>query len=70
MAVTYLSDGNDDGTSLGQSTTDKISLYGVDPIVQPASANQAVCDDAASVIVLANELRTALIALGAIKGSA
>ena len=33
-----LSDGNPDGTSLGQSTSDKISLYGVPPIAQRASA--------------------------------
>lgn len=35
-----------------------------------ASANQAVATDAASVIVLANALRSALLAVGVIKGSA
>lgn len=35
-----------------------------------ASANQAVATDAASVIVLANALRSALLAAGIIKGSA
>lgn len=32
-----LSDGNPDGTSLGQSTTDKVSVYGVTPVVQGAA---------------------------------
>ena len=38
MAVVQLSDGNDDGQSLGQSTSDKISFYGVTPVVQRATA--------------------------------
>jgi hypothetical protein len=29
-----LSDGNPDGTSLGQGATDKVSLYNVTPVVQ------------------------------------
>ena len=32
-----LSDGNPDGTSLGQSTTDLISFYGVAAVVQGAA---------------------------------
>jgi hypothetical protein len=37
MAVgQYLGDGSTDGTSFGSSTTEKISFYGVTPIVQPA----------------------------------
>lgn len=37
MAVgQYLGDGNTDGTSLGSATTEKISFYGVTPVVQPA----------------------------------
>ena len=36
-----LSDANTDGTSFGQSVTDKISFYGVTPVIQPTSANQA-----------------------------
>jgi hypothetical protein len=86
MAVGFqLSDGNDDGTSLGQSATDKVSLYGVTPIVQRSGAAQAVftttmtqstgwgflsstAADAAVALLL--EVRAALVALGAIKGSA
>jgi len=36
--VTQLSDGNDDGLSLGISAADKISFYGVTPVVQRATA--------------------------------
>ena len=41
MAVRQLSDGAPDGQSLGQSTSDKVSLYGVAPIAQRAGAAQA-----------------------------
>jgi len=42
MAVgQYLGDGNPDGTSLGSSATEKISFYGVTPVIQPTSASQA-----------------------------
>lgn len=34
--VEYLGTGNSGGTSLGHSTTEKISFYGVTPIVQPS----------------------------------
>lgn len=37
-AVRQISDGNSQGTSLGQSATDKISFYGVTPVVQRATA--------------------------------
>lgn len=60
-----LSDANPGGSGLGQSATDKISLYGVTPIVQAAIA--AAGTDAATTQTLANDLRTKLIALGAVK---
>ncbi len=40
-SVDELSKANTDGTRLGQSTTDKISFFGVTPAVQPSSASQA-----------------------------
>lgn len=58
-----------DGLQLGL-TGEKIGFLGTAPIVLPASANQAICTDAASVIVLANALRLALVNLGLIKGAA
>lgn len=37
MAVTHLSDGNPDGTALGQNSSDLISFYGATPIARPTS---------------------------------
>lgn len=37
-----LSDNNTAGTSLGQSTTDLVSLYGVTPIAQPTTTSDVV----------------------------
>lgn len=73
-----LSDGNPDGVSLGQSTADLISLYGVTPISQRASAFQAdsvvsVSSNitiAASLTAWIREVTQTLVALGAWKGSA
>ena len=110
MAKVHLTDGNDDGTVLGQSPSDKISLYGKDPIVQPAGADQAdqgemttvgsntgtagaglsligdtsTTDQSAAIMndlralqedivaldKIVTAMRTALVTLGAMKGSA
>lgn len=85
MAAVHLSDGNDDGTTIGQSVTDKVSLYGVTPVIQALGADQAECpaggtgaaaggwdtaDHRDEAIALINEMRTALINFGIIKGSA
>lgn len=37
MAAKQLSDGSADGVSLGQSSTDKVSLFGATPVVQPSA---------------------------------
>lgn len=73
-----LSDLNTDGTSLGQSTTDKISLYGVTPIVQRSGAAQATSllstasstaiDTATKAAII--EVMNTLQAIGVWKGSA
>lgn len=86
MAVEYLDKGNDDGTCLGQSATEKISFYGATPIVQRSGAAQAAVATTAAttttpfgyttaaqadaIVTLVNECRAALIAAGLIKGSA
>ncbi len=57
-----LSDANPGGSGLGQSATDKISFYGITPVVQATIA--AAGTDAATTQTLANDLRTKLIALG------
>jgi hypothetical protein len=56
MAIRNVSDGNPDGSTLGQGPTDKISFYGAVPVVQP------IATDLATVI-------TALTALGLIRAS-
>ena len=52
MAVIHLSDGNDDGTTLGQSATDKISFFNVTPVVKQAAIADAT--DAATAITRIN----------------
>lgn len=46
MAVEYLDSGNDDGASIGRSTSTKLSFYAVTPVVQPSGAAQAAVTDA------------------------
>jgi hypothetical protein len=78
MPVRQLSDGSPDGQSLGQSVTDKVSLYGVAPVAQRAGAAQAtsLVGTASSTAVDTNlkaaviEIMNTLAALGAWKGSA
>ncbi len=52
-----------DGATFGVSTTEKVSLYGVTPVVQPAMT-VTVGTDIATVILELADLRTALVALG------
>ena len=78
MATKQLSDGGPDGTSFGQSTADKVSFYGVTPIVQRSGAAQATSavGTASSTAVDTNlkaaviEIQNTLIAYGLMKGSA
>lgn len=73
-----LSDKNPDGTALGQSTSDLISLYGVTPVSQRASSIQAASVVSANSFIsvtsnlaaFAAEVAATLTALGAWKGSA
>lgn len=85
--LNYLSDGRPDGTTLGNSTADKVSLYGVTPVAQRSGASQAAVattlavsttsniwgfstsTQANQLVTLVNELRAAMVALGAIAGS-
>lgn len=58
MTVKQLSDGNSDGTVMGQSSTDKIGFYGVaTPIVRPSAIANAT--DAATAISQLNLLLAA-----------
>ena len=76
MAVRQLSDGNGDGTSMGQSTSDPISFYGVTGVTQRAAAAQATTavasstDFTAAHLAALQECMNTFIALGLWKGSA
>lgn len=78
MPVKQITDFNPDGTTFGQSITDKVSLYGVTPITQRSGAAQAtsLVGTASSTAVDTNlkaaviEIMNTLTALGAWKGSA
>lgn len=73
-----LSDSNPDGTSLGQSTSDLVSLYGVTPASQRANGFQAasVVSVSSNITIAASltawivEVTATLTALGAWKGAA
>lgn len=81
-----IGNGNPDGCTFGASTTELVSFYGVTPIAQRSGAAQAAVTTTAAtsttpygfstaaqadaIVTLVNELRAALVALGAIKGSA
>lgn len=77
MAIDQVGTGSDDGTNLGRSTADKISMYGVTPVSQRAAAVQALSlmSAASYVSVTSNlaailaEISSTLTALGAWKGS-
>ncbi len=64
MAARQLSDGNEDGTILGQSTADKVGFYGTTPVDQPATVTNAT--DAATVITSCNAVIARLKELGLI----
>lgn len=74
-----------EGAQVGQCADDKLGFFGVAPVVQPSSANQAAVDTTAAtssspfgfseaqanaIVALVNELRANLVSLGLIKGSA
>lgn len=72
-----LSDANGDGTSLGQSATDKISFYGATPVTQRTNTVQAasVVSVSSNITIAASltawivEVTATLTGLGAWKGA-
>ena len=83
MPVKQLSDGNPDGTVLGQSPSDLISFYNVPPVPQRSGSVQAAVDttaptnatpfgfsqaQAAAIVTLLNEIRATLVGVGLMKG--
>ena len=85
MPVRQLSDGNPDGTVLGQSASDLISFYNAPPVAQRSGVAQAsiattaptnsgaygftTAAQATAIITLLNEIRATLVGLGLMKGS-
>lgn len=67
MAVKQLSDGNVDGTTLGQSTSDLVGFWGKPPVAQPSATtmaaltagNTTAANVAAAVVDLYTALKTA-----------
>lgn len=78
MAIQYIGSGNDDGLSIGQTTSDLVSFYGVTPMAQRAAAAQATSavgtasstavDTATKAAII--EIMNTLVAVGLWKGSA
>lgn len=67
MAVNQLSDGNDQGVSLGQSSTDKISFYNATPIVKASvSASMTATSTTTQLETTIDAIGTALHNLGLI----
>ena len=62
MAVKQLSDGNSDGTVMGQSTSDLVGFYGVAPVDQAVTI--ATGTDATTTQAAVNSVIVALQALG------
>lgn len=67
MAARQLSDGNDEGTILGQSATDKVGFYGKAPIAQGATVTDGT--DATTTQAAVNAIIDRLQALGLIASS-
>lgn len=65
MAIKYLSQGNDDGISVCQSSTDKMHLYGGTPVDQPAAIT-TTGSTAASMKTRINQIISRLREIGAI----
>ncbi len=83
MPVKQLSDGNPDGTVLGQSPSDLIAFYNGTPVQQRSGAAQAAVDtttptnaapfgfsqtQATAILTLLNEIRATLVGVGLMKG--
>lgn len=60
-----LSDGNTDGTVVGQSATDKVSFFGATPVVQQTAVSSATAT-ATSAMTAVNAVITRLRNLGLI----
>ena len=67
MAARQLSDGNNEGTVLGQDSTDLVGFFGATPVDQPALVADAT--DAATAITQVNAIIDLLQELGLMASS-
>lgn len=84
MAIEYIGTNQPDGACLGLTSDEKIGFFGTTPADQPASANEAavttsvtttatttnLASTVSDIVTLLNQVRTDLVELGLIKGSA
>lgn len=68
MAAKQLSDGNPDGTVLGQTATDLVGFFGADAVDQPATIADATAS-ATSAATAVNAVIAALEELGLLASS-
>ena len=83
MPVKQLSDGNPDGTVLGQSPSDLIAFYNGNPVSQRSGPAQAAVEttaptnatpygfsqtQATAIVTLLNEIRATLVDVGLMSG--
>jgi hypothetical protein len=67
MALKQLSDGGPDGTTFGQSSTDKIAFYGATPIVKAAAVTTlATTPTATDIATAVNSIISRLQTIGLI----
>ncbi len=67
MAVEYVGTGNDDGTVLGRSSTDKIGFYGATPVVRGSAVTTlATTPTATDIATAVNSIISRLQSVGMI----
>lgn len=69
MAVKQLSDGNPDGTTLGQDASDKIAFHGATPVAKQTVTAVATGATAATIVTSLQALQSALNSLGLVSNS-
>lgn len=69
MAANQLSDGNDTGVILGQSSTDKVAFFGGTPAVQQTVTAVATGATAATIVTTLQALQAALNTYGLVSNS-
>lgn len=67
MTATQLSDGNPDGQSIGQSSTDKVGFYGATPVVRGSAVTTlATTPTATDIATAVNSIISRLQTVGII----